>query len=111
MLFLLEVDMARSIDRTFYESPEWRRCKAIYLEKVNHLCERCLAKGIHEPAKIVHHKVHLTQENYGDQALMFGFDNLEALCQACHNDEHGRTKNVRRWAFVDGNLVTRESPL
>ena len=103
--------MARSIDRRFYESPEWRRCKAAYLEKVNHLCERCLAKGIYEPAKIVHHKIHLTEENYGDPEIMFGFDNLEALCQACHNDEHGRTKNTRRWAFVDGKLVTMESPL
>ena len=103
--------MARSIDRKFYESPEWRRCKAVYLERVNHLCERCLAKGKHEPAKIVHHRVHLSEENYGDPSLMFGFDNLEALCQSCHNDEHGKTKQTRRWAFVDGKLVTRDAPL
>ena len=107
----MEFDMARSIDRRFYESPEWRRCKAAYMEKVNHLCERCLARGIYEPAKIVHHKIHLTEENYGEPDIMFGFDNLEALCQACHNDEHGRSKSSRRWAFVDGKLVTIESPL
>lgn len=101
----------RSIDRRFYESPEWRRCKEVYLERANHLCERCLAKGRIEPAKIVHHKVHLTEENYGDKELMFGFGNLEALCQACHNDEHGRAKNGRRWKFIEGELVTRESPL
>ena len=103
--------MARSIDRRFYESPEWRRCKETYLATVNHLCERCLAKGRYEPAKIVHHKIHLTAENYGEPDIMFGFDNLEALCQSCHNDEHGRTKNERRWSFVDGELLTRESPL
>ena len=95
----------------FYHSPQWKKISMNYKKSVGGLCENCMAKGIYTPGEIVHHKVHLTQENYGDQALMFGFDNLEALCQACHNDEHGRTKNVRRWAFVDGNLVTRESPL
>ena len=103
--------MARSIDRRFYESPEWRRCKAMYMESVNHLCERCLAKGIYEPAKIVHHKVHLTEENYGDAAMMFGFDNLMAVCTSCHNEIHGEDKTKRRWKFVDGELVTREAPL
>lgn len=103
--------MARSIDRRFYESPEWRRCKEIYLEKANHLCERCLARGIYQPAKIVHHRVHLTAENFGDPGLMYGFDNLEALCQACHNEEHGRAKDQRRWRFIDGELLTRDSPL
>lgn len=102
--------MARAIDRRFYETPEWRRCKEAYLNKANHLCERCLAKGLYEPAKIVHHRVHLTEENYGNAQLMFGFDNLEALCQACHNDEHGRTKATRRWKFIEGELVTSDVP-
>lgn len=101
--------MARQIDRSFYESPQWRRCKAEYLKKVNHLCERCLAKGIYEPAYIVHHKIYLTSENYGDPELMFGFENLEALCLACHNAEHKREKDKRRWKFVDGELVTMEN--
>ena len=61
--------MARSIDRRFYESTEWKRCKEVYLEKVNHLCERCLAKGIYEPAKIVHHKVYLTSETFKEDFM------------------------------------------
>lgn len=101
----------RAIDSRFYNSPEWHRCKDTYLESVNHLCERCLAKGIYEPAKIVHHKIHLSPENMGDPEIMYGFDNLEALCLACHNDEHGRKKKTRRWKFVDGGLVTMEAPL
>ena len=103
--------MARAIDRTFYEKPEWRRCQAAYMERANHLCERCLAKGLYEPARIVHHKIHLSEENMTPE-LMYGFDNLEALCLACHNDEHGRSKTTRRWKFIDGELVTRDiSPL
>ena len=101
--------MARAIDRRFYETPEWRRCKEAYLKKANHLCEVCLEKGIYTPAKIVHHKIHLTEETYGDPAIMFGFDNLMACCLACHNDIHGKTKSQRRWKFIDGELVTRET--
>lgn len=97
----------RSIDRKFYESQTWRDCQAAYMKKANHLCERCLAKGIHEPARIVHHRIHLTQENLGDPELMYGFDNLMAVCTACHNEIHGRAKDKRRWKFVDGELVTR----
>lgn len=97
----------RSIDRKFYESQTWRDCQAAYMKKANHLCERCLAKGRHEPARIVHHRIHLTQENLGDPELMYGFDNLEALCIECHNTEHRRGRKVRRWKFVDGELVTK----
>lgn len=97
----------RAIDSRFYNSPEWHRCKDTYLESVNHLCERCLAKGIYEPAKIVHHKIHLSPENMGDPEIMYGFDNLQAVCLACHNEIHGRMKNKRRWKFVDGELITR----
>lgn len=102
----------RSIDRKFYESQTWRDCQAAYMKKVNHLCERCLAKGRHEPARIVHHRIHLTQENLGDPELMYGFDNLEALCIECHNTEHRRGRKNQRWKFVDGELVTKpDTPL
>lgn len=97
----------RSIDRKFYESPEWERCRELYLNKANHLCEVCLAKGIYEPAKIVHHKIFLSEENYGDPELMFGFDNLLAVCQACHNNIHFGEKKERRYKFIDGELVTK----
>ena len=93
----------------FYNSKAWIRCKEAYLESKNHLCERCLAEGVYTPADIVHHKVYLTDENFGDPALMFGFDNLELLCSKHHNDEHGKNKQQRRWKFVDGQLITNEN--
>ncbi len=99
----------RSIDRSFYCSSAWEKCREEYLKKANHLCERCLAKGIYEPAIIVHHKIYLTEDNYGDAELMFGFDNLEALCKACHNEEHKTVVKEKRWKFIDGELVTRET--
>lgn len=102
------MNLNRRTAQKFYNSASWIRCKELYLEKKNHLCERCLAEGKYEPAYIVHHKTYLTDENFGDPELMFGFDNLECLCLAHHNEEHGRLQNERRWKFVDGELVTRD---
>ena len=98
----------RSIDRKFYESKTWRDCQKAYMTKVNHLCERCLARGRYEPAVVVHHRVHLTEENYGNAELTYGFDNLEALCLAHHNEEHFGKKREQRWKFIDGELVTKD---
>ena len=92
----------------FYNSPAWINCKNIYLEKKNHLCERCLKEGKYTPADIVHHRVYLTDENFGDPELMFGFDNLECICIAHHNEEHKTHINKRRWKFIDGKLVSRD---
>ena len=102
----------RSIDRSFYNSDAWHRCKETYLKSVNGLCERCLAKGYIIPARIVHHKEYLTEETIGDPKIMYGFDNLEALCLECHNAEHfGSKGKKKRWKFLEGELVTMDSPL
>lgn len=77
------------------------------MEMKNHLCERCLAKGIYEPAYIVHHKVYLDEQTFGDPEVMLSFDNLECLCIAHHNEEHFGKKRERRWKFIEGELVTK----
>lgn len=98
--------MAKSIDRTFYCSREWEVCREAYLQKVNHLCERCKAKGIYEPAKIVHHKIYLNKENFTDPSVSLNFDNLEALCAMHHNLEHFGDKRESRYHIDEnGNLI------
>lgn len=97
----------RSIERSFYKSKAWERTRELYLKKVNHLCERCLENGLVVPARIVHHKIYLTEANYRDPNVSLSFENLEALCQDCHNSEHfGDKKKIKRWEFVDGELQT-----
>lgn len=96
----------RSIDNDFYRSTEWERCREAYLQKVNHLCERCKAKGIYEPAKIVHHKIYLNKENVTDPSVSLNFDNLEALCASCHNQEHFADETERRYQIgKNGELI------
>lgn len=66
----------------FYVSWEWRKCRAAYLKK-EPLCERC-----GEPATQVHHKIRLTPDNIKNPDIALNFDNLEALCETCHQQEH-----------------------
>lgn len=93
----------KSIPHSFYNSPEWKSCQALYMDSVNHLCERCKRQGLFNPAKIVHHKRYLTRENFKDPSIAYGFDNLEALCLDCHNKEH--FKGERRYKIIGGELV------
>lgn len=95
----------RSVDESFYKSAEWKTCRKQYLDKVNHLCERCRMKGLYVPARFVHHKIYLNSKNVRDPNIALNFDNLEALCFDCHNAEHFETKQ-RRWRFENGKIET-----
>ena len=75
--------MAKSFSKSFYQSKAWKETRLSYLKYKHYECERC-GKG----AKIVHHKVHLTPKNINDLSVSLMWDNLEALCQDCHNKEH-----------------------
>ena len=67
----------------FYKSKEWKETQRLYkLSKLN-TCERCGGLG-----KIVHHKNYISVENINNPDITLNFDNLELLCQDCHNKEH-----------------------
>ena len=75
----------------FYKGMAWRRVRGAYMKSKHYLCERC-----GEVAKICHHKTYLTPENINNPELTLSWKNLEALCQDCHNKEHGKTKEITR---------------
>lgn len=81
--------------RAFYHSKAWLNCRTEYLSSVGGLCERCEAKGIIRPARFVHHKEYISLDNITDPSVLLSFDNLEALCFDCHNQEH--FKNIKRY--------------
>lgn len=90
--------------RAFYHSRAWQRCRSEYLSSVGGLCERCEAKGIIRPARIVHHKEYISPANITDPAILLSFKNLEALCQDCHNAEHipnGKRYRVDEYGRVE----------
>lgn len=95
--------MAKEWARSFYHSRAWRQCRDAYFISKHGLCERCGA-----PGKIVHHKIYITPKNIDDPDITLNFDNLELLCQECHNREHFEKHSpLREGLMFDeyGNLV------
>ena len=77
----------------FYTTRAWRKCRAAYLSECGGLCEICLKKGLIEPATEVHHRIPITPENLSNPAITLDHDNLMALCEECHHEQHTK----RRW--------------
>lgn len=67
----------------FYKSKQWQRVSRLYMTQQNYICERCGGAAV-----ICHHRKYITPANLNDPAITLNLDNLEALCQECHNKEH-----------------------
>ena len=88
----------------FYTSRKWRQCRDAFIRECGGLCERCMSRGLITPATQVHHRTPLTTVNLGDPAVALSFDNLMALCDECHNEQH----HVKRWRCgPDGRIEIR----
>lgn len=79
----------------FYGSSEWRKCRAAFRRAKGGLCERCAAAGRITPGTEVHHKIRLTPDNLGDPEVTLNWQNLELLCETCHEEEHRRKAEMR----------------
>ena len=88
----------------FYKSKRWQKVRQSYFVSQHGLCEKCQS-----PGKIVHHIIHITQENINDSMVTMNHENLELLCQDCHNRHHHGTESTREDVLFDdeGNLVKR----
>ena len=96
----------------FYNSDAWRACREAFLQSKGYLCERCSTPDDPVAAKIAHHKTYLTKVNINDPYITLSWDNLEALCQDCHNKEHHRAERRKRYAFDEaGNLISQSPPI
>ena len=89
--------------RGFYFSKAWSDTREAYLLSRHYLCERC-----EQPAKIVHHRQYLTPDNINDTSITLSWDNLEALCQDCHNKEHMARNGVCIFD-ENGNVIGERS--
>ena len=95
----------------FYKSSAWRKTAQTYLQSRGYLCERCLARGIHKPAALVHHKTHISPDNINVPEISLSWDNLEAVCRECHAELHHQ--GFQRPYKIDsaGRVLEREAPL
>lgn len=97
--------MSQDFAKKLYASPAWRKNRAAYLRKPIEtpwgvcppgVCERCFENGEIVPAKVVHHRIHLTPQNINDPHVTLSYDNFQRLCQDCHAFVHsGQTVRVR----------------
>lgn len=96
--------MTRSISESFYRQKAWKDCRNAYMSSKHYICERC-----GDVATICHHKEWLNDMNVLDPLIAYGFDNLEALCQTCHNKEHfGKGTIDDELKFDKNGNVTRK---
>ena len=70
----------------FYQSTAWRKLREEKLRK-NPICEQCIRIGLIIPAQVVDHIVPI---NKGGAAL--DIDNLQSLCNPCHNRKSAMDK-------------------
>ena len=99
--------MAREFTNGFYGRAAWKNLAKYYKKKVMY-CERCMRNGEVTAGELVHHKIHLTPDNFMDITISLNEDNLELLCRNCHSLEHSRNGNGRYYFNDNGELVIRE---
>ena len=98
-------DVMKEYAKEFYKSKRWQKCREAYLRSVGGLCERCAKQGIIKAAVIVHHKIYITPSNINNPEVALNFDNLEALCRDCHNQEHIRVNKHRYKVDKNGKVI------
>lgn len=91
--------------KDFYQSVAWKRTRQTVIKRANGLCERCRAAGLYVPGVIVHHKKYITPGNIHDVGVTLNPENLEYLCEDCHNKEHKAKTNGRYRFGSDGRLL------
>ena len=82
--------MAMAFD---YNSRRWRHKRKEILRRDGYLCQHCKRYGKQVQAVTVHHIKHV--DEYPELAYIN--DNLESLCNACHNKEHPEKANGKGW--------------
>jgi 5-methylcytosine-specific restriction protein A len=86
--------MATGWVKKFYVSAVWLHKRNLIFERDHYECQKHKRQGGFAKATCVHHIKHL--KDRPDLALID--DNLESLCDQCHNEEHPEKlhKNVRK---------------
>lgn len=70
-------------ERRWIHSVRWRNLSDLH-KRMFPLCAECLKKGRDEPVYLTDHIV----PHQGDPTLFWDWDNLQSLCNACHEEKH-----------------------
>jgi 5-methylcytosine-specific restriction enzyme A len=70
----------------FYKGKDWNALRLKALKRDNHECQLCKGKGKYRKADCVHHMKEVKEH----PELALTLDNLQCLCNNCHNEVHDR---------------------
>lgn len=99
--------MAREFSKSFYNSIQWKKVRKAYIASRFGICERCGKPN----SKQVHHKIYLSPDNINDPDITLSFNNLELLCDVCHQKEHNEKYSPTLWGLdfdSNGDLIKVE---
>ena len=90
----------------FYTSKTWLDLTYMLKVKCGGKCKRCGDRPLRFSSLIGHHcNIELTEENVDDPNISLNPDNIEIICQKCHNKEH------RRFGYKQNVYIVYGSPL
>ena len=73
-----------------YNTRRWRKVRELALKRDSGLCQMCLKGGRITKADVVDHIVEIK-----DGGAAYDLDNLQSLCQSCHNKKTALAKKYR----------------
>lgn len=89
---------------TFYRSKEWKITSRAKLQQAGYKCQARLQGCTHLAVEVHHIKPIQTAEGW---ELRLDWDNLEAVCTACHNSRHQRFKKKADDGVLDMREIMR----
>jgi len=94
--------MALDYAKAFYNSKAWRELRLYVCQSRHWTCEECGGYG-----NQVHHIVEITPDNINDPNVTLNENNLQLLCEECHNGKRRLERDVEEGLYFDdfGNLV------
>lgn len=93
----------------FYCSKPWRDLSYTLKIKANGKCNRCNQSLLDFSKLIGHHKIELTEQNVDDPNVSLNYDNIEVICNLCHNKEHRRFGNKQNVYIIYGSPLSGKS--
>lgn len=82
----------------FYRTKEWRQLRNIAMQRDNQECQRCKRNGKHSKGETVHHMIEVKVK----PTLALNLNNLETLCNTCHNIVHDK------FGTIENKFTTKE---
>lgn len=96
---------------SFYSSKPWRELSYNLKIERGGKCERCGCRPEKFSSLIGHHKEELNEENVTDPNIALNPNNIEIICQTCHNREHVRFHNIHNVYIVYGSPLSGKTTL